>query len=107
MSQSEQVFIEGVGVEEADAAWQTTQTKSQKTKVNKANNRNSFKCSKKIMVSNEAAPNPINDLYNFQNIELVKSYISRSDKLLVILRGLPGSGKSTLAKYDQLNTIFF
>ena len=38
------------------------------------------------------------DTFNGENVDLVKGFVERKEKILVILRGCPGSGKSTLAR---------
>lgn len=55
---------------------------------------------KKKSVMDVAQPEPvrIDDQFNGENVEKIKGFVDRNEKILVILRGCPGSGKSTLAR---------
>ena len=56
--------------------------------------------SKKKSVMDVAAESVVRivDAFNGENVDLVKGFVERKEKILVILRGCPGSGKSTLAR---------
>ncbi len=78
--------------------WRVAKSKAPRNK-NKTNN-NKFSSNKKLFDEQQQAESVlIKDAFNEKNVQLVKSYLTKNEKCMIILRGLPGSGKSTLAWY--------
>lgn len=91
MSEDNKLAPEISNVDENEQ-WQVASSKNQSKSKIKGQK-------KKKTPLTEASPVPaINDIYNTDNVQIVKDYVSKNEKCMIILRGCPGSGKSTLAK---------
>lgn len=73
----------------AGVGWQVASNSKAKSKPKKK---------KSVMDVVPAESVRIVDQFNGENVEKVKGFVDRNEKILVILRGCSGSGKSTLAR---------